>query len=273
MDNLEPNRRKWSLPTFRELVEMAGSDLLRNAENGGPSIKQGTRSDGNVGLLEAPAAICTQYGFDVLLVDLSIIRSRDFAQVLDSPVAASHVLCLFDDENNSVIRSYNDALLFLAKGTQPAGNDPIIAHPQLYGKSCVAVMIEDTRLLDTGRKHLLPCRSATSFQWLYKKGKARSEITVQAKRLASKFLDGLNENSVPFEIREKYNNSVLLIIPFMRPDVDPTISGSQRNVVKSGDHSRVPDPSGGLFLIVKACLLYTSPSPRDATLSRMPSSA
>ena len=25
--------------------------------------------------------------------------------------------------------------------------------------------------------------------------------------------------------------------------------------------------------IIKACLLYTSPSPRDATLSRMPSSA
>ena len=30
---------------------------------------------------------------------------------------------------------------------------------------------------------------------------------------------------------------------------------------------------GGRFIKVKACLLYTSPSPRDATLSRMPSSA
>ena len=30
---------------------------------------------------------------------------------------------------------------------------------------------------------------------------------------------------------------------------------------------------GGLFEISKSCLLYTSPSPRDATLSRMPSSA
>ena len=28
-----------------------------------------------------------------------------------------------------------------------------------------------------------------------------------------------------------------------------------------------------LFALVIACLLYTSPSPRDATLSRMPSSA
>ena len=41
-------------------------------------------------------------------------------------------------------------------------------------------------------------------------------------------------------------------------------------------HSRPPqakvDPQG-LNIIGKDCLLYTSPSPRDATLSRMPSSA
>ena len=30
---------------------------------------------------------------------------------------------------------------------------------------------------------------------------------------------------------------------------------------------------GGQTLVLKICLLYTSPSPRDATLSRMPSSA
>ena len=30
---------------------------------------------------------------------------------------------------------------------------------------------------------------------------------------------------------------------------------------------------GGLLMLVLPCLLYTSPSPRDATLSRMPSSA
>ena len=37
-----------------------------------------------------------------------------------------------------------------------------------------------------------------------------------------------------------------------------------------------PDESGGSFYNIKRfgfCLLYTSPSPRDATLSRMPSSA
>ena len=41
------------------------------------------------------------------------------------------------------------------------------------------------------------------------------------------------------------------------------------------DAMRLLDPSTGLFTcqVCKGCLLYTSPSPRDATLSRMPSSA
>ena len=41
-------------------------------------------------------------------------------------------------------------------------------------------------------------------------------------------------------------------------------------------HHRVADIGGvtGRFVgLLKDCLLYTSPSPRDATLSRMPSSA
>ena len=33
------------------------------------------------------------------------------------------------------------------------------------------------------------------------------------------------------------------------------------------------DKSGSFFLLPKACLLYTSPSPRDYAASRMPSSA
>ena len=54
-----------------------------------------------------------------------------------------------------------------------------------------------------------------------------------------------------------------------------------RSLVIAMDHARVFDTVTGLKNIaevVKAvraggCLLYTSPSPRDATLSRMPSSA
>ena len=45
-----------------------------------------------------------------------------------------------------------------------------------------------------------------------------------------------------------------------------------------GDHDWLPSAQGKAVKIITAllrhlCLLYTSPSPRDATLSRMPSSA
>ena len=38
-------------------------------------------------------------------------------------------------------------------------------------------------------------------------------------------------------------------------------------------HHLLPSPFPSQALVYLACLLYTSPSPRDATLSRMPSSA
>ena len=42
--------------------------------------------------------------------------------------------------------------------------------------------------------------------------------------------------------------------------------------VSPGDVLEVP-PVSGLMYKIKSCLLYTSPSPRDRTRSRMPSSA
>ena len=47
--------------------------------------------------------------------------------------------------------------------------------------------------------------------------------------------------------------------------------GSSRNGRDSNAQRRGVKKFGGEKVI--ACLLYTSPSPRDATLSRMPSSA
>ena len=49
-----------------------------------------------------------------------------------------------------------------------------------------------------------------------------------------------------------------------------TVSADGLNDKKPFRVKRIPDPVPKLS---KSCLLYTSPSPRDATLSRMPSSA
>ena len=48
---------------------------------------------------------------------------------------------------------------------------------------------------------------------------------------------------------------------------EPTIRFYLANLEKNGQ----PTNTNGVYLL--PCLLYTSPSPRDATLSRMPSSA
>ena len=43
--------------------------------------------------------------------------------------------------------------------------------------------------------------------------------------------------------------------------------------VDSAENKETSISKNGLLNDLKTCLLYTSPSPRDATLSRMPSSA
>ena len=54
-------------------------------------------------------------------------------------------------------------------------------------------------------------------------------------------------------------------------------SAFRRNGVSAVIYQDLNDPSGigivNWYEMDKLCLLYTSPSPRDATLSRMPSSA
>ena len=50
-------------------------------------------------------------------------------------------------------------------------------------------------------------------------------------------------------------------------DFDPTYDAKAQRQFKRGDSAGLKKAES------KSCLLYTSPSPRDATLSRMPSSA
>ena len=60
----------------------------------------------------------------------------------------------------------------------------------------------------------------------------------------------------------KYKGSSLAVV---RPENTEQVS----EIVKIANEKKIPIvPQGG-----NTCLLYTSPSPRDATLSRMPSSA
>ena len=70
------------------------------------------------------------------------------------------------------------------------------------------------------------------------------------------------------------------IIPFgffftAGPVKHPTSLGFALDEFALSKHFPIVEPSGprSFLFVVYPCLLYTSPSPRDATLSRMPSSA
>ena len=56
--------------------------------------------------------------------------------------------------------------------------------------------------------------------------------------------------------------------------LDHHVDGYLQNGIKINDGDVVFDVGANVGVFgIRACLLYTSPSPRDATLSRMPSSA
>ena len=78
------------------------------------------------------------------------------------------------------------------------------------------------------------------------------------------------------------------VIAYKCPEIQVTVVDISKQRIDAWNSDCLPIYEPGLFEIVKevrgrnlffstevdtACLLYTSPSPRDATLSRMPSSA
>ena len=75
-------------------------------------------------------------------------------------------------------------------------------------------------------------------------------------KTALKMLNDANEANAPFK---------LALLDLNMPDMDG---------LELAQHIRNAEFSKGLkTMMLTSCLLYTSPSPRDATLSRMPSSA
>ena len=94
-------------------------------------------------------------------------------------------------------------------------------------------------------------------------------------------------------ILQAIDDGLIAITPFNADHVGPasvdlTLGSTFRvfrkvhEVIEVRDHTdyrectdKLEIPEGGHILIMpgETCLLYTSPSPRDATLSRMPSSA
>ena len=73
-----------------------------------------------------------------------------------------------------------------------------------------------------------------------------------------------------FMMREELR-PVRLQLELLKPQMIMDERGIESTIVLMGS-ARIPDPSGTAAQ-TEPCLLYTSPSPRDRTRSRMPSSA
>ena len=73
------------------------------------------------------------------------------------------------------------------------------------------------------------------------------------------------EKAIVFQFGEAVNPNVSVGIHFKLPVI--------QNVKKFDARLQTLDEEADRILTVESCLLYTSPSPRDRTRSRMPSSA
>ena len=84
---------------------------------------------------------------------------------------------------------------------------------------------------------------------------------------------GLSSASLGYLLRSQgYKVRIRKMDPYL--NVDPgTMSPFQHGEVFVSDDGAETDLDLGHYERFTDCLLYTSPSPRDATLSRMPSSA
>ena len=86
---------------------------------------------------------------------------------------------------------------------------------------------------------------------------------------------GLTSGSYTVTITDSESTQITRNFTITQPTAINTATGSQTNVSCNGgtNGSASVSPSGGTPGYTYSCLLYTSPSPRDGLLSRMPSSA
>ena len=106
--------------------------------------------------------------------------------------------------------------------------------------------IEDSLIPEKGR--LLQCSSCDN-KWFFKK-------TIEVKKKIERISTKTKDNKIPKETE------------------DIIIEAEENNTkLKNLKKNNLPILNLLLITLISFCLLYTSPSPRDATLSRMPSSA
>ena len=79
--------------------------------------------------------------------------------------------------------------------------------------------------------------------------------------------------SIDFQSNNNTSQCVLIRVDFNVPVENDIVADDYRILKSLPTIQYCLDEGAKIVLMSHSCLLYTSPSPRDATLSRMPSSA
>ena len=82
-----------------------------------------------------------------------------------------------------------------------------------------------------------------------------------------------NRTTISVVVPEDAGNALGAIVLRQLPNLDQWDWGRMEPRVYLGDYSLRGKGARGLATALVSCLLYTSPSPRDLSTSRMPSSA
>ena len=100
-------------------------------------------------------------------------------------------------------------------------------------------------------------------------------MTKDYKRITTNVLQEMKDNNEKISMLTSYDFTLAKIVD--KAGIDVILVGDSASNVMAGHETTLPITLDHMIYhaisVVKACLLYTSPSPRDKRQSRMPSSA
>ncbi len=234
----------WDLPAF--------DDLIRNVVSQNNDIEQVSQRGNNdiPGKIKPPIEICKDYGFRVLLTDVSLISDKHLLPITAGPIGVSHILSELDDNNGSVLKCYHKALKYMANRTV-ISNEPIVAHRSLYKNTCVIVKT-DRSLTKLPKSDLFSdskakwYRASLASKWEYELGNSSTDIKTQVAALADQFVLCMEDCNIQRKLIDVYRKSILVVVPLLRPDADSTLSGvsAEKNKLEN------LQPAGAVFIIL-----------------------
>lgn len=224
---------QWSLPSLTRLLEVSatvGDEIYIDVgERAFHSLMAGD-------FAQPPVELCRQYGFELVVFDISVVTDPRRVPKGQAAQAASHVVCISDDASASLLTSYLKALRSLANSSGDMDGDPIVAHPELYQSHYVAATVDLSELNLSGDSDSFVTWAAPP--WQFRRATSNMRLEYQVELLGQTMVTSLQEKLGKSICSTSDCTYTLIVIPIRRPPiVKPRVSQY------FGD-------AGGLFLLL-----------------------